>query len=88
MAFRPTPSECPVCGESVPRGARACLHCGADERSGWNEAETIYDGIDLPDHGPREQLSRGAGRKSSLRTILWSATAAVLILALLFLFLR
>lgn len=47
-SFRP-PSECPVCGADVPRNARACPECGADERSGWNEEETRYDGIDLPD---------------------------------------
>jgi len=33
----------------VPRGARACPSCGADERSGWNEEDTRYDGLDLPD---------------------------------------
>ena len=42
------PTECPVCGESVPRGARACPGCGADERSGWNEDATRYDELDLP----------------------------------------
>jgi hypothetical protein len=42
------PTECPVCGEAVPRGARACPGCGADERSGWNEEDTRYDGLDLP----------------------------------------
>jgi predicted nucleic acid-binding Zn ribbon protein len=44
-----TPSECPVCGETVPRGARACPGCGADERSGWDQDATRYDGLDLPD---------------------------------------
>jgi hypothetical protein len=43
------PNECPVCGEAVPRGARACPGCGADERSGWDEEATRYDGLDLPD---------------------------------------
>jgi hypothetical protein len=28
---------CPACGETVHAGALACPHCGADERSGWNE---------------------------------------------------
>lgn len=46
--MRPPP-ECPVCGEPVPPRARACPHCGADERSGWNEDEARYDGIDLPE---------------------------------------
>src|SRR5690349_9738022 len=44
-----TPSECPVCGARVPPNARACPECGADERTGWNEEATRYDGLDLPD---------------------------------------
>lgn len=47
-SFTP-PGECPVCGEDVPRGARACPGCGADERSGWDEDAARYDGLDLPD---------------------------------------
>lgn len=46
---RRPPAECPVCGEAVPPSARSRPHCGADERSGWNEDETRYDGLDLPD---------------------------------------
>jgi len=42
------PGECPVCGETVPRQARACPGCGADERSGWDEEASRYDGVDLP----------------------------------------
>lgn len=48
-ADRRAPAECPVCGESVPPRATACPHCGADDRSGWNEDATRYDGLDLPD---------------------------------------
>lgn len=44
------PSECPVCGAAVPRAARACPACGADERTGWNEEATRYDGLDLPEN--------------------------------------
>ncbi len=47
-AFIP-PDTCPVCGEAVPRGAKACPGCGADERSGWDEDATRYDDLDLPD---------------------------------------
>ncbi len=43
------PSECPVCGAAVPPKAKACPNCGADERSGWNEDDARYDGLDLPD---------------------------------------
>ncbi len=44
-----TPSECPVCGEDLPPKARSCPHCGADERTGWDEDASRYDGVDLPD---------------------------------------
>jgi hypothetical protein len=44
--FQP-PETCPVCGEDVPRKARACPECGADEESGWKEGALQSDG--LPD---------------------------------------
>ena len=43
-----TPDECPVCGAIVPSRARACPECGADEKTGWDEEATRYDGLDLP----------------------------------------
>jgi predicted nucleic acid-binding Zn ribbon protein len=46
---RSTPAECPVCGADVPPRSRACPACGADERTGWNEDATRYDGLDLPE---------------------------------------
>jgi hypothetical protein len=41
---------CPVCGEDVPAKAKACPHCGACEKSGWNEEASGADGLDLPDN--------------------------------------
>lgn len=32
-----TPDECPNCGAAVPRRAKACPECGADESTGWND---------------------------------------------------
>jgi hypothetical protein len=44
------PDECANCGTALPRSARACPECGADERTGWRETDdTRYDGLDLPD---------------------------------------
>ena len=45
---RPPPEECANCGAAIPRHAKACPGCGADERIGWRE-ESPYDGLDLPD---------------------------------------
>ena len=49
--FKP-PGQCPVCHEFVPRKAVACPDCGACARSGWNDEESRYDGLDLPDDEP------------------------------------
>lgn len=81
----PAPKECPVCGAAVPRGARACPECGADERSGWNEDDTRYDGLDLPDeafedHRERKPVARGR------TNYLWPVVASILVLALILIF--
>lgn len=39
---------CPHCGEKISRDAKACRHCGSDDRTGWSEA-TYLDGADLPE---------------------------------------
>ena len=43
----PPPEECANGGAAIPRRARACPECGADERTGWRET-SLYDGLDLP----------------------------------------
>ncbi len=79
------PTECPVCGESVPREARACPGCGADERSGWDEDTTRYDGLDLPDPAfedePKVAPRRGSGL---LWPIVGFVTLAAIIAAFIF----
>lgn len=44
------PDECANCGATIPRGARACPACGADERTGWRDS-SVHDGLDLPQPG-------------------------------------
>lgn len=44
----PPPEECANCGAAIPRNARACPDCGADERTGWRET-SLYDGLNLPE---------------------------------------
>lgn len=82
-----TPSECPVCGAEVPRGARACPECGADERSGWNEDGTRYDGVDLPDVDSGK-FDSGKPTASTWWTYLWKGVGLLLLLMLSWLFIR
>lgn len=79
------PEECPVCGEPVPRGARACPGCGADERSGWDEEATRHDGLDLPDSAFADD-DRGPPAPARGRGALWPVVGVVLVAALILAF--
>ena len=48
---------CPLCGGEVDSKARACPHCGSDEKTGWSES-TYLDGIDLYDDSDYEETIR------------------------------
>jgi hypothetical protein len=76
------PTECPVCGEAVPRGARACPGCGADERSGWNEEATRYDGLDLPGAAYDDERAHTPVRRSSHDNI-WLVVTVLVLLAVI-----
>lgn len=80
-AFIP-PEFCPVCGESVPRGAAACPGCGADERTGWNEDATRYDGLDLPDAAFADENTERVARREHGRG-LWIVVAVGLLVLLI-----
>jgi hypothetical protein len=75
------PSECPVCGEDVPRGAKSCPGCGADERTGWDDEATRYDGLDLPDEAFDEN-SDSPQRKPWHQSALWLGVALALFIIL------
>jgi hypothetical protein len=83
-AFTP-PETCPVCGETVPRGAAACPGCGADERTGWNEEATRYDGLDLPDSAFADESTERAARQKHGGG-LWVVVAAGLLVLLIITF--
>jgi hypothetical protein len=72
-----------VCGADVPRGAKACPDCGADERSGWNDEATRYDGLDLPAEAFADDTTERAARRKHGRG-LWVAVAVGLLVLLIF----
>ena len=83
-AFTP-PDTCPVCGEAVPRGAKACPGCGADERSGWDEDASRYDDLDLPDEAFADDKAP-APRRLVDGPWFWFVVAAVLLAVLIYTF--
>jgi hypothetical protein len=72
---------CPVCGGEVPLKAKACHHCGACEKSGWNADAT--DGLDLPgddfDYDKFTAEEFGTPRKVRGKELLWKVVAVVLV---------
>jgi len=42
------PEVCPNCGVIVPRKAKACPGCGADETTGWSDSAHA-DNLGIPD---------------------------------------
>lgn len=58
------PRECANCGADIPRGAKACPECGADERTGWRET-SVYDGLDLPDETEGANARGRDGRRAN-----------------------
>jgi len=43
-----SPEVCPNCGADVPRNAKSCRECGADETTGWSESANSVN-LNLPD---------------------------------------
>ncbi len=73
----PPPEECAQCGAEIPRDAKSCPECGADERTGWREA-SIYDGLDLP--GGDEPAVRQPKSVNGIAWYWWAAGVALAIL--------
>ncbi|MBP6506572.1 MAG: zinc ribbon domain-containing protein [Opitutaceae bacterium] len=77
------PSECPVCGAAVPPQARACPECGADERSGWNEESTRYDGLDLPAEAFDDEQTAPRSNPRNMARHWWLVALVLIVLSLL-----
>jgi hypothetical protein len=85
MAPRKTFS-CPVCDEEVPVKAKSCPHCGACDKSGWNEDASAADGLDLPeedfDYEKFTAEEFGTPRRAQGKRLLWQVTAVALLILL------
>ncbi|PAW79831.1 MAG: hypothetical protein B9S32_00445 [Verrucomicrobia bacterium Tous-C9LFEB] len=85
--FKP-PGDCPVCGEFVPKQAKACPGCGADAKSGWQE-DDAHDGLDLPDAEfdynafVAEEFGGNPTRKTNLHPVWWITAVVLIVLGMI-----
>lgn len=79
----PPPEECANCGAEIPRDAKACPACGADERTGWRET-SVYDDLDLPEsaYGDEGDNSPKPGNRVNGIAWYWWAVGVALIILL------
>lgn len=91
MKQRPAPDPCPCCDEAVPRNAKACPHCGADWKTGWNEDGDTEGRLGLPDDDfdyedfARREFGEGGRPKAQPENKAWVIwTAFGLLVVLLF----
>ena len=88
---RPAPAICPVCGCDVPAKSPACPECGADHETGWNDEQSIYDGVDLPDDHfdyddfIRREFGGGTDKWTKKRGLAAGSAIALLLIILLLL---
>jgi hypothetical protein len=62
------PAECANCGAAIPKNARACPECGADEKTGWRET-SVYDGLDLPDDAWQDDTNTTKKRRPDIQRV-------------------
>ena len=86
------PETCPNCGADVPRNAKSCPECGSDENTGWAD-DAYASKLGLPDEEfdyedfVKEAFNSRRGRPRGIAWYWW-VTALLLVLLLVFLFVR
>lgn len=87
-----TPEICPNCGVELPRQARACPECGADETTGWSENAGRED-LDLPeerfdyDEFVRREFGSASPKPGGIKWFWW-LTAVMVLAAMVFFLVR
>jgi hypothetical protein len=88
MPEQTAPDECANCGAAIPRGAKACPECGADERTGWRDNDA-YDGLDIEGAGfsvnetPDETPRRSARDVNGIAWYWWCVGVGLIVMLVL-----
>lgn len=86
------PEVCPNCGAGVPRDAKSCPGCGADEKTGWSDL-AYASHLGIPDENfdydgfVKEEFGKTPVKPRGIHW-LWWVTAVILILLFLFFWFR
>jgi hypothetical protein len=84
-----SPEVCPNCGADVPRNAKSCRECGADENTGWSESAHA-DNLNLPDeefdYGEfvKEEFGERQVKPTGIHWLWWLTAAILVVLFLIF----
>ena len=85
------PEICHHCGAEVPRSAKACPECGADETTGWSEDAAVGN-LGLPDEDfdyqrfVEEEFGKASARPHGLRRLWWVVAVGIVTALLLLIF--
>ena len=82
---------CPNCGEIISERDKSCPHCGSDENTGWsNEAYLNRLGVSSYDEEIYQETVQkefgGEKRHTSLKKLIFTITALIMILLFIFYF--
>ena len=85
-----SPEVCPNCGTTVPRKAKACPECGADEKTGWSDS-AYADNLGIPDENfdyenfVKEEFGSRSPKPRGLHWVWWLTAVILILLFLIFL---
>ncbi len=80
------PEICPNCGAAVPRKAKACPGCGADEATGWAEDAQQATAADLGvaeedfnyDEFVQREFAKPSPKPAGIHWVWWLVAVALL----------
>lgn len=87
-----SPEVCPNCGTILPRNAKACPECGSDEETGWSDTAHASN-LGIPeekfdyDEFVKEEFGSRSPKPQGIHWVWW-LTALILVLLMLFFWLR